>query len=282
MRLSGSARGTETRVSEIEAKDIVSSIGTLIGLLFAAFGLLEYAPHIAPESLAIIGRIALIMMVPFSITATTAAYSTVTGRLDAQEVARGIFPVSWVVFCFGVFAIFGVLVVGPASFIFTIPYTHETTDWPSLLIVLVGVVVGSLMAARSIRAARRTLMMRALLYTKQSATEDANEGTLDITTSRLLSSWIDLEKSIQAAAAKLGVDPKIPVGQLVQWLLKNNQIQDTEVELIQATQSVRNRVVRGGDVLPGDLKGAQVTLDQLKKTFSQLPKETKNKQNQSE
>ncbi len=105
---------------EMLPSDIITGLATLIGLLFTALGLLANA-HLDTNFFAILADTIIIIMLLFIATASLAALGSATRRTAFWTTAKAIYPVSWIIFGLGMFAILLAFVYGPTIFQISLP-----------------------------------------------------------------------------------------------------------------------------------------------------------------
>jgi hypothetical protein len=124
---------------------MLGQIATLIGLLVAALALFT-SGKISGTSLTILASLLIIVVTMFGLTAIFAAVSMPTRNPTLWIVAQYLYPLSWIVFLFGMVMIILLFAYGPSVFTFKLPNTSTTTNSLSLVLSIVSAAVGVLTA----------------------------------------------------------------------------------------------------------------------------------------
>lgn len=260
----------EGHVLEIKPSDILGSLGTLIGLLFTALGLLANA-KLDPGTFKIFANVIVVILLFFITAASLTAFGTATQRTQFWNLAKAIYSISWPVFGAGVFAMFLVIVYGPAVFTINIPQLNVNTDILTTLLSVFGGVSGAAISYYTYQVNKRELELD--LASAQLSQEVAGEVAQEIALEHdvkmaFLRRAIELEELLRKIAGSKGIllDPRVSATKIAKQLNTKGVLSSDLLDRFIAIWNIRNKTVHGYEV-PNSIarRSLEVTVDLLDK-----------------
>ncbi len=255
-------------VLEIKPSDILGSLGTLIGLLFTALGLLANA-KLDPGTFEIFANVIVVILLFFITAASLTAFGTVTQRMQFWNLAKAIYSISWPIFGAGVFAMFLVITYGPATFVITIPKLNVSTDILTTLLSVSAAVAGFAISYYSYRMNKRELELdlASAHLSQQVAVEATQEIALEQDVKMaFLRRAIEMEELLRKIASSRGIplDQRVSATSVTKQLNVLGVLPSDLLERFMAIWNIRNKTVHGYEV-PNSIarRSLEVTIDLL-------------------
>jgi len=248
--------GRGSAANGFSANDIIGTIGTLIGFLFTAYGLLANA-HLDPSTFNTISGLVFVMMAFLILTAFLAALGAAADKPQASALAMGIYPASWVALGLGVGIIFLSIMFPQFPF----------GDYASALVVaVVGTLIAVVASINSVGIYRSLESVRVESLAPGTADVQAMvppRGAADVGTT-FLNAAAQLESRVKELYQSVNPQPVTdPPDELAKILYGKGKLSADDYSTFRALWRVRNLLVHGQQVAQGDLAASVAVASQL-------------------
>jgi hypothetical protein len=252
-------------VQGLGPNDILGTIGTLIGFFFTAYALLANA-KLDPSTFMTISALEYSILAFFILTAFLAALGAAADRPQAFALALGIYPASWFALALGVGLIFLVIIFPQFPF----------GDYaPALAVAVGGSIVAVVAAINSVGLYRalESIRVEALRGPGAASAQAAAppQGAPDFTAAFLTQSS-QLESRLRALFPSISPQPVTDSApKLAKTLHDKGKLSDNDYQTFRALWRVRNLVIHGNQVAPGDLGASVRVASGLEARLGSLP-----------
>jgi hypothetical protein len=256
--LAGLQRKSKTDVAQPQPNDVVTAMGTLIGLILTAFAFVSNIA-ISQGTFPLIAGLELVVLGFFVLTALLATLASVTDRWNLWEVAKGLYPANWSALAVGIGSIF---------LIMSYPKHPPSNVLLAVVILFVGGVAGAwgltqsvnsskLLGSMRVEAAKarasRAAKMKEVAKVRASDATTVREEDLGVS-DRFLQEYTLLQKVVEDMANTAKIPETLPMRQTLQLLHKQEKIKKKEdLDLFASITKIRNQVVHGIAVSDSDL-----------------------------
>ena len=236
-------RRSKPEVPEPQPNDIITAMGTLIGLIFTAFALISNIA-VSQGTFALTSGIEFEVLAFFILTAFFATLASVTNWQYLWEIAKGLYPASWLALVFGIAAVFLIL---------SNPNHPPDIVLLALLVLSIGGVAAVVGISRSKAVSNSFGAIRLEAANAPKATVSARTEMETSSTLRFLSEYIDVERMLRQMGESTKLRTNLPMHQLLAGLSKSGKIKPEDYKLMLSLTQIRNAVVHGIGVPRPDL-----------------------------
>jgi len=244
-------------IPNMEPRDILQPVATLIGLLATALGVMTGAA-LEANLFRILINIIVIIIVVFIVVALFTTAAMFSRKIILWSLALVTYCVSWLVFGFGIVAILLAFAYGASIFSITIPKIELTTDLLSLstfFFAIVATIAGLFVEKGFEQLAKRIGALKVQMDSITTAQaqakvqEEVSARGINIL-SAFLGEFANIEKDMRKLAASKGVliPERSSAFQISRRLEQAGVLDRMTVTMLTAINDVRNRVAHGYDV----------------------------------
>ncbi|MGA8905179.1 MAG: hypothetical protein WB661_09255 [Candidatus Bathyarchaeia archaeon] len=246
-------------IPDMQPRDVLAPIATLLGLLAAALSFLAGA-KLSVDLFQVLVDVIVVILLVFVVAAVLTTVAALSRSTFVWNVAIAVYAVSWIIFGIGFVAILLAFAYGPQVFSITIPQLGVTTNgvFPvfSVIASVLGV-IASFIVYHTMNALRSLIASQYRLKSEQpqlaaSIEKRANREVSRAGTAKLafIDAYIELEKLLRRIALVNQIDVRATAGarELIQTLAAKGVVSKSLVPGFLDITQVRNMIVHGRDI----------------------------------